>query len=422
MAASVRHRPSLAMILLATSLATTLACAAHNRPAVVPPPEPAAPPAAVHKAPVEAPTPPEMPSFRESDEATSAQLGGALEEGKAVRLELEWVEAREAVSSGEMAAGEYLVTYLITPADDYYDLEAARSNFPAHHTTVLPGSAHVAVVVRDAADGRMVQGLVIHATLHAEDENGETSALLPYGWHPVLNRYGKNIVLPPSPFTLSVHIAMPSYSRSDRVNGDRFGRDVIARFEHVTVLPDSLAAASQRLAWGDSRDALTLAQSEGAAVDRPLAGLLRDPDASGAQVRAGEYRIAVVVDHARGDWEDHGGTLSFISPDSDAKPIMHMGVLVRDAVSGRLIPGLRVRATIINSRRKVIGTYPLDFTWHPWVSHYGVNVPVPGVGRYTIRVRADAPVFRRYGSGALKQFNKPIDVDVRGVRFVTAER
>ena len=364
-----------------------------------------------------------MPSFRESNQATSAQLGGALEEGKAVRLELEWVEDREAVASGEMAAGEYLVTFLITPADDYYDLEAAQSNFPAHHTTVLPGSAHVAVVVRDAADGRMVQELAVRATLHADDGTGETSTLLPYSWHPVLNRYGRNVVLPSSPFTLSVHIAMPSYDRSDRVNGDRFHGDVVARFEHVAVVPDSLAVASQRLARGDSRGALMLAQSEGGAVDRPLAGALRDPDASGAQVRAGEYGVAVVVDHARGHWEDDGGTLSFISPDNDAKPVMHVGVMIRDAVSGRLIPGLlHVRATVINSHGKVVGTYPLEFLWHPWMSHYGSNVPVPGVGRYTIRVRADAPAFRRYGSGALKQFNKPIDAYVRGVRFVTAER
>src|SRR5665213_3222766 len=118
--------------------------------------------------PLDVATVPMMPPFRESDEATSVQLGRALEEGKAARDELEWVKREEAVASGDVAAGEYLVTYLITPADDYYDLEAAQSNLPAHHTTVLPGSAHVAVVVRDAADGRIVQGLNVRATLHSE--------------------------------------------------------------------------------------------------------------------------------------------------------------------------------------------------------------------------------------------------------------
>ena len=381
-------------------------------------------------APVEVQTPPNMPPFRESEEATSAQLGHALDEGKAVRRELEWVEDHESVASGETAAGEYLVSYLVTPVDDYYDLEAAQSNLPAHHTTVIPGSAHVAIVVRDAADGRIVQGLTVRATLRSDSVSDSTSgsvreeksADLPYGWHPVLNRYGENIVLPPSPFTLSVHIAMPRYRRHDHINGDRFGGAVFVRFENVVVASDSLAATSQHLALGESREALELATSEGNAIDRPLADLMRNPDASGSQVRSGAYRIAVVVQRARGDWEVRDGKLIFIEPDSAIGPIAHMDVIVRDAASGRLVPRLSVRATILDSRRRVIDTYTMPFMWHPWMSHYGLNVPVPGKGRYTVRVRAEAPAFRRYGSLALGKFNKAIDADVRGVRFVTAEK
>ena len=406
-------------------IAATIACAARARTPESAP-APAATKPAARTAPAEVPTPPEMPPFRESEEATSAQLGRALDEGKAVRREVEWVEDHESVASGEMAAGEYLVTYLVTPVDDYYDLEAAQSNFPAHHTTVMPGSAHVAVVVRDAADGRIVQGLTVHATLRSEgpsqDPGEEKSADLPYGWHPVLNRYGENIVLPSSPFTLSVRIAMPKYRRHDHTNGDRFDRDVLARFEHVTVSSDSLAAASQHLARGESREAMELAASEGSALDLPLAGMLRDPDASGSQIRSGDYKVSVVVQRARGDWEDRDGKLMFISPDSDIGPIAHMDVLVRDAASGRLVPGLSVRATILDSRKRAIDTYSMPFMWHPWMSHYGLNVPVPGNGRYTVRVRAEAPGFRRYGSSALKKFNKAIDAEVRGVRFVTAEK
>ncbi len=367
-----------------------------------------------------------MPPFEESEEATSAQLGRALDEGKAVRREMEWVEGHESVASGEMAAGDYLITYLITPVDDYYDLEAAQSNLPAHHTTVVPGSAHVAVVVRDAADGRIVQGLNIRATLRSDgasqDPGEEKSADLPYGWHPVLNRYGENIILPPSPFTLSVNIAMPTYRRHDRINGDRFTGEVLAKFEHVTVSSDSLAAAAQHLARGEPREAIELARGEGDAVDLPLAGVLRDPDASGSQVRSGDYKVAVVVQRARGAWEDRAGKLTFTSPDSDIGPIAHIDVMVRDATSGRLVPDLNVRATILDSRKRAIDTYSMPFMWHPWMNHYGLNVPVPGSGRYTVRIRADAPAFRRYGSSALKKFNKAIDAEVRGVRFLTAEK
>ena len=339
-----------------------------------------------------------------------------------MRREIEWVEREDAAASGDVAAGEYLVTYVITPADDYYDLEAARSNFPAHHTTVSPGSAHVAVVVRDAADGRIVQALNVRATLRSETGDGTRSAILPYGWHPILNRYGENVFLPASPFTLSVHIAMPAYRRHDSTNGDRFQDDVIARFTHVTVLADSLAAAAQRLAYGDSRQAIALARGEGGAVDRPLIDMLRSGDASGSQVRYGDYNVAVVVQRARGFWDVRDGKLSYMSPNSSVGPIAHIDVSVRDATTGRFVPGLKVRVTVLNSRRKEIDTYPMPFMWHPWMNHYGLTVPVPGEGRYTVRVRAEAPSFRRYGSTALKKFNRPINVEVHGVRFAVAEK
>jgi hypothetical protein len=372
--------------------------------------------------PADVATPPVVSPFQESDEATSAQLGRALDEGKAVRREIEWVEREEAAASGEMAAGAYIVTYLITPADDYYDLEAAQPDRPAHHTTVSPGAAHVAVIVRDAADGRTVQGLDVRATLRSETGDEQRSAALPFGWHPVLNRYGENIVVPGSPFTLSVQIAMPMYRRHDRVNGDRFTGDVIARFPHVTVSPDSLAAAAQRLARGDMREAIELARDEGDVIDRPLAALLRGSDVSGSQVRSGDYKVTVLVHEARGYWDARGGKLSFIDPNSSVGPTAHLDVIVRDATTGRFVPGLKVRATILNSRKKEVDTYLMPFMWHPWANHYGLSVPVPGAGRYTVRVRTDAPAFRRYGSTALKKFSRSVDVSVRGVRFGEAEK
>jgi uncharacterized protein involved in high-affinity Fe2+ transport len=391
-------------------------CAAHTR-TVAPVPQSEAAEPVTHVAPVEIPTPPVMPSLQESDEATSSELDRALDEGKALGRELAWVEAREAAASGEMAAGEYLVTYLITPADDYYDLEAAQSNLPAHHTTVVPGSAHVAVVIRDAADGRMVQGLQVRVVLHADDSGDEQTTVLPFEWHPILNRYGENLVLPPSPFTLRVYISMPTYARHDHTNGDRFGRNVMARFAHVVVSRDSLAVASEQLARGESRQTAALARAEGDAIDRPIAELLRSADASGSQVRSGDYKVAVVVQAARGAWADRNGDLSYESANDNIGPIAHLDVSIRDAITGRFIPGLRVRATILDSHKREIDTYAAPFMWHPWMNHYGLNVPVPGKGRYTVRIRADAPAFRRFGSTALRKFNKDVDVTVRNVRF-----
>ena len=371
---------------------------------------------------MDAVTAPQTPPFRETDEATAAQLGRALDEGKAVSGELGWVEREEAASSGSVSAGEYLVTYLITPSDDYYDLEVATSDHPAHHTTVLPGSAHVAVVVRDAADGRIVQGLNVHATLRSESSSERRTVELPYGWHPILNRYGENVVLPASPFTLRVRIGMPSYSRHDSTNGNRFTGDVLARFAGISVSDDSLATASQRLARGESREATALARREGTAMDRPLRDLARRTDVSGSQIRSGDYEVAVVVQRARGYWEARDGKLRYRRADNNVGPIAHIDVSIRDATTGRFLPDLKVRATVLNSRNKEIDTYVLPFMWHPWMNHYGLDVAEPGPGRYAIRVRAEPPAFRRYGSTALRKFNQPINVLVRGLQFAAAVR
>ena len=395
-------------------------CAGHRSPAgrtvaEVPAPEPVRVP---H--PIELTTPPSTPPFQPSGEATSVELAHAVAQGNAVRREVNWVERERAVASGETAAGEYLVAYLITPVDDYYYLDDSIARFPAHHTTVLPGSAHVAVVVRDAADGRMVQGLDVRASL--ESGNGEfVSSPLPFGWHPILNRYGENMVLPREPFTLTVRIARPTYARHDSINGDRFSRDVTARFEDVTVLPDSLAEAAQRAARGNGNVAVALARKEGAAVGSSVDRAVRKPRSVGYQRRSGDYNVAVIVSHASSFWDMQDGELVYSTPDSGTATY-HIDVSIRDVATGRLIPGLNVRATLVNSRKREAGTFVLPFMWHPWMNHYGMNVVVPASGRYTIRVRADAPAFRRYGTGALKKFNRSVDVDVQNVRFVPAAR
>ena len=359
---------------------------------------------------------------RESVEADAVQLGRAAAEGNAVTREIEWVRRNHAVASGEVRAGQYVVAYLITPADDYYDLEAAQSDLPAHHTTVLPGSAHVGVVVRDAADGRVVPGLDVSATLRAARGTGTAaggtrSAVLPYGWHPVLNRYGENVVLPSNSFALSVRISMPRYARHDSVNGKRFGEDVIASFARVSVPPESLAVASERLARGDAGGGAALARSEGGASDRSLTELLRSAGVSGSQARSGDYRVTVLVQRPRGLWQVRDGGLRYVDPDGNAGPAAHIDVVVQEAASGRFVQDLKLRATILDSRRKKTGSYTLPMMWHPWMNHYGLTVSVPASGRYSIRVRAVAPAFRRYGGGAAKQFNRPLDVTVHGVRL-----
>ena len=374
-------------------------------------------------------TPAERNALIASDEATTSQLERASEEGVAVANELKWVEREEGASAGTVAAGEYLVTYLITPADDFYDLEAAQSSSPAHHTTVEPGSAHVGVVVRDAADGRTVPGLDVQATLRSSEGHTTRNATraviltesrkasLPFGWHPVLNRYGDNMILPDGPFTIEVLIARPTYARHDSTNGNRYRQSVIASFANVVVNPDSLVAASRRLARGDTPVAQSLASREGDILGRQITQGMNAAEMRGVQATSGDYRVAVTVQPRHGYWKDVNGRLIYIPPDTSIGKVSHLDVTIRDAASGRLIPELSVRAVLIDSRGRDLDTYAMPFMWHPWSSHYGLDVAVPETGRYSIRIRANAPAFRRYGSSALRKFNRPLDVVLRGLSF-----
>lgn len=403
-------------------LASGSGCAAHGGnvgPVAADTPPVATEKRQAHSAPIATTTPAVTNDFEPSEIATAAQLKRSLNQGESTQRELEWVEREESVASGEVEAGEYVVTYLITPADDYYVLEAGADTLSAHHTTVTPGSAHVSVVVRDAADGRAVNGLDVHATLGAAITGTQIRARLPFGWHPILNRYGENMVLPKSPFTLTIRIGTPTYQREDSVNGDRFRRDVTARFDDVSVSSDSLAGAAQRLARGSRSDAIERSRAEGKAIGFSIAAALRERPPNGLQRRSGDYTVAVLIGPPQGVWALRNGGFAYLPANGSIGPINNIEVCIRDATTGRVIPGLNVRATIIDSGKKEIDTYDVPFVWSPRVDSYALNVAVPGSGRYTVRVRAAAPAFRKYGSSAARQFRRPVSVEFRGLRFVT---
>ena len=403
-------------------LASTSGCAAHSGnvgPVAADTHPVATEKRQAHSAPTATTTPAATNDFEPSEIATAAQLKRSLNQGESTQRELEWVEREESVASGEVEAGEYVVTYLITPADDYYVLEAGVDTVPAHHTTVTPGSAQVSVVVRDAADGRTVNGLDVHATLGAAITGTQIRAKLPFGWHPILNRYGKNMVLPESPFTLTIRIGTPTYQREDSVNGDRFRKDVTARFDDVSVSSDSLAGAAQRLARGSRSDAIELSRAEGKAIGSSIAAVLRERPSNGLQRQSGDYTVAVLIGPPQGVWALQNGGLAYLPADGSIGPVNNIGISIRDAATGRVIPDLNVRATIIDSRKKEIDTYVMPFVWSPRVDAYGLNVAVPSSGRYTVQVHAATPAFRKYGSSAVRQFKRPVSVEFRGLRFVT---
>jgi hypothetical protein len=139
---------------------------------------------------------------------------------------------------------------------------------------------------------------------------------------------------------------------------------------------------------------------------------------SGKTQRVGDYEVSLATSRAKPSWVMRNGVLRFAALSPDDSTSAHLDVMVREAASGRVMSGLVVRATVLDARRKEVGTFPATFMWHPWLLHYGASVKVPSTGRYTIRIHADAPEFRRYGSTAGRRFTRALDAEFTGVRIV----
>ena len=359
-------------------------------------------------------TAPSMSPFTESDEATAQQLERARDVGIVMNDELHWVREHDAAASAEMTAGDYRIAYVITAAEGYYDSTSAWHEPAA-------GSAHVAAVVRDAADGREVPGLTVRATITPAGGTASSMAL-PYGWHRALNRYGENVALPTGPFTLRIDVAPPTYWRHDPTNGDRFTDTVTAEFTNVSVSASALARANAAVSDASLDSArAALARREGEALERPLLEMFSSVAVNGEQTRVGDYLVVVAVERAEGYWMPMGKDVGYnIVESQSAAHNAHVEVGVRDANTGRFLPGLDLRATVLRGGREV-GTKHEPFMWHPWIHHYGENWRVPGTGRYAVRVHAAPPPFRRYGRAATF-FTAPLDLTVDGLRFVTGQK
>lgn len=97
-------------------------------------------------------------------------------------------------------------------------------------------NAHIEVAVRDAADGRLIPGLQVEATVIDGDGNELGSHEMPLLWHPYLYHYGRNWRLPADgSYTLKVRFDAPTFARHDEKNGRRFLKGAEVTFENVRV-------------------------------------------------------------------------------------------------------------------------------------------------------------------------------------------
>jgi len=151
-------------------------------------------------------------------------------------------------------------------------------------------------------------------------------------------------------------------------------------------------------------DQLALARDEGRTVDAALRYLLSREAFSGAEVRAGDYRVAVALTPVPG------------SPPRGAGPPLHLVVVVADGYDGRIVPELTLRAKVLDTSGAVLAERPLAFMWHPLLHHYGTDLELAKAGPYRVQVAIEPARMRRHDPTNGDRYEKPAFADVAWLR------
>lgn len=157
---------------------------------------------------------------------------------------------------------------------------------------------------------------------------------------------------------------------------------------------------------------LDLAREQGEAYGRALRHMTDEVAHDGGVRTVGHYLIGYAVEEAEGLYEWVDGELVWREPEDEN---LHLEVAVCDAADGRLIPGVRVTATLIAPDGREVGTHEMPLLWHPMIYHYGRNWTVPSDGEYTLIVRVEPPRFMRHDQVNGRRFTEPAEAEFRGV-------
>jgi len=322
-------------------------------------------------------TEPSMPPGQASEEATDDQLALARNEGNAVDAAVDYLISREAYSGARVRAGDYRIAVALTP------LVGAAAGAQA---------CHLAVIVADGYDGRVVPELAVRATVFDTKGHVLAEQPLPFVWHPLVHHYGADVSLGAAgPYRVQVSVAPARMRRHDPTNGDRY--------EQPTVAEVGWLGLGNEVPRVDHRQRQSLAVAQGSAYRRALATMSDGVAVDGASKRVGDYVVAYAVEFAEGYWYLANGKLRYYErTDESSETNAHVEVAVLDAETGRFMPGLSVTATLYKNGERV-DTLPEPFMWHPWVYHYGANWRVPGAGRYSLEVAFERPP---YAEGTLR--------------------
>ncbi len=346
-------------------------------------------------------TMPQMPLTAPSNEANKKQLQSARAEGDSVDKCVQALLKFGGSAAGQTRAGEYIVTYLISKPEGWYELEE-KNNLSWHEPT--GANAHLWLFVQDGSDHRLVPGLTITASL----ENAQKQ--MPYGWAPLINGYGDNINLSNNKNdVITIRIAAPQYRRHDPYNGDRFTKTTTA------VIPVSInqnQLAQQTLASEFMEEQTALSKGAGAGYSNTLKVMFTQAN-EGKDTVQGDYFIAFADEYSEGWWHYMNGKFMYMTQnDEGGKTNAHIEIAVLNKSSRRFLPDLNVTVTLYDKNKKSLGTKSVPFMWHPWLYHYGENWRIPSSGKqYSAHVHVDAPPYKRYGKQWGNQFAVPVDID-----------
>ncbi len=168
-----------------------------------------------------------------------------------------------------------------------------------------------------------------------------------------------------------------------------------------------------------TEEQLQLARDQGAALEKAVKHMTKKEAEDGGEKRAGDYLVGYAVEDAEGTYHMKDGKLEWKNPE---KENVHVEVSVRDGADGRFVPALTVHATLIDPDGKEVGTHEQPFLWHPWLYHYGRNWKVPGNGKYTLRVRIEAPKFGRHDKKNGLRYAEPVEVEFKNVEIETGQK
>ena len=172
-----------------------------------------------------------QPSLLASEAADTRQLQLAREQGKAYLKALTEMIRAEGPDA-EKQAGDFVVAYAVAAAEGMYTMRSGELEWQDPKSE----NAHIAIVVRDAADQRFVPGLSVYVTLLDSSGREIGKYVQAFVWHPWLYHYGRNWKVPHSGvYTLRVHIDAPDFMRHDKLNGRRFEHTVEIEFENVKI-------------------------------------------------------------------------------------------------------------------------------------------------------------------------------------------